>query len=90
MPTPTKLKAISAKSTTEVERQNMLEAIDELRKRIDEGEVTRFGLIECRANGMYSTQFTSAMHKREDAAMLMDLAFRLMGFVSRNKDDEFI
>jgi hypothetical protein len=88
---PTKLKSVrSALSVGDLERKNMLEAIDELRQRIDSGVVTRFGLIECRADGMYSTQFTSAMHKREDAAMLLDLALRLLGFVSRNKDDEFI
>jgi hypothetical protein len=68
----------------------MLDALDELRQRVDAGEVTRFGLIECRTDGLYSTQFTSAMHKREDAAMLLDLSLRLLGFVSRNKDDKFV
>ena len=86
MPKPTVL----TKSVAKIERDNMLEAIDELRQRVEEGAVTRFGLIECRTDGMYSTQFTSAMHKREDADMLLDLSLRLLGFVSRNKDDEFV
>ena len=47
------------------------------------GETTRFGLVECRSNGDYSTEFTSGMNKREDAAMLIDLALRLLGFAQQ-------
>jgi molybdate-binding protein len=90
MPKPTRLIPVLTKSVEKIQRDNMLESIDGLRRRIDAGEVSRFGLVECRTNGDYTTEFTSAMHKREDAAMLIDLALRLMGFVSRNKDDEFV
>jgi hypothetical protein len=90
MPAPTKLKALPGKSVDALQRDNMLQSLDALRARINNGEVTRFGLIECRTNGDYTTEFTSAMHKREDAAMLIDLALRLMGFVCKNKDDEFV
>jgi hypothetical protein len=87
---PARLVPVLTKSVAKIERDQMLEALDGLRARIDAGEVTRFGLIECRSNGLYSTQFTSATHKREDAAMLLDLSLRLLGFVSRDKDDELI
>jgi molybdate-binding protein len=90
MPKPTRLIPVLTKSVEKIQRDNMLESIDALRRRIDAGEVSRFGLVECRTNGDYTTEFTSAMHKREDAAMLIDLALRLMGFVSKNKDDEFV
>jgi hypothetical protein len=89
-PKPTRLKTVPSLSIDGLQRKNMLDALDELRQRVDAGEVTRFGLIECRTDGLYSTQFTSAMHKREDAAMLLDLSLRLLGFVSRNKDDKFV
>ena len=73
-----------------VQQKQALDTLDGVRARILSGETTRFGLVECRSNGDYSTEFTSAMHKREDAAMLIDLALRLLGFASRNKHDELI
>jgi hypothetical protein len=90
MPPPTKLKALPGKSVDAIQRDNMLESLNGLRARIEMGEVTRFGLIECRTNGDYTTEFTSAMHKREDAAMLLELALRLLGFLSRDKNDEIV
>ena len=71
-------------------KQQALETLDNLRQRIESGETIRFGLVECRRNGDYSTEFSSGMNKREDAAMLIDLALRLLGFASRNKHDELI
>ena len=71
-------------------QQNALEIIDEVRARVVSGETLRNGLIECRKGSEYSNAFSSGMNKREDAAMLIDLGLRLMGFVSRNKDDKFI
>jgi hypothetical protein len=85
-----KLRSIAGKPVALIEVSNMLDTLNGLRRRIENGEVTRFGLVECRSNGDYSTEFTSAMHKREDAAMLIDLALRLMGFVSRNKHDDLV
>lgn len=73
-----------------VAKKNALDTLDAVRKRVEDGTTLRFGLVEARANGEYSTEFTMATHKREDAAMLIDLALRLLGFVSRNKDDELI
>ena len=68
-------------SRDETMKRNALETLEELRLRVECGETLRFGVVECRKGGIYSTEFSSGANKREDAAMLMGLALRLMGFV---------
>lgn len=70
-----------------VARQNALEMVDELRQRIVNGETLRFGLVETRVGEIWATSFSSGMHKREDGAMLIELGLRMLGFVSKDVDD---
>jgi len=90
MPKPTKLTFIAKPHLADQDKKQALEQLEELRARIESGQTLRWGYIECRANGDYTTAFSSGMNKREDAAMLMDLAFRLLGFVSKNKDGNYV
>ena len=71
-------------------KQNALEQLDELRKRIESGETLRFGIIECKQAGDYSTSFSSQTNKREDAAMLLELSLRMLNFASFDKDGKLV
>lgn len=72
------------------QKQNALEQLEELRKRIESGETLRFGIIECKQGSDYSTSFSSQANKREDAAMLIELALRMLNFASFDKDGKLV
>ena len=75
----TRLKVVT---DDEVAKRNALEMVDELRERILAGDTVRFGLIEVRRGSAWSTSFSSGAEKLQDAAMLIDLGIRMLGFAS--------
>ena len=82
MPPPIPLSNVAALDTEQgaVARKNAIEQLEELRKRILSGETVRFGTIEFRRGGDYSTQFSDGIDKLRSAALLIELGMRMLGF----------
>ncbi len=61
-------------------QQSMLELIDEIRADIVAGNITRVGVVFCKVNSEWGTTFSKSDNRCVDAAMLIELGLRRLGF----------
>ena len=57
--------------------------IDDIRADVVAGVITRAGVVFCRPSGEWGTVFSRTDDSRLDAAMLIELGLRRLGFATR-------
>lgn len=67
----------------EKSKEDMLEMLDRYKQLVDSGEVVRLGIVTERSGGNWGTEFSYSEDNRLDAAMLLELALRRLGFATK-------
>jgi len=63
--------------------QDVIDLLEQHLERARRGDITRLGVIyELKGDEGWGTAFSSSDSRREDVAMLIELAMRRLGFVS--------
>lgn len=66
-----------------IDNQNTILMLEEWLEQAKNGELISIGLVGRRTGGEWQTSFSSSPNSLEDAAMLMELAMRRMGFIAQ-------
>ena len=64
-------------------RENVITMLEEWLEDAKDGNIISIGLIGKRVGGEWQTSFSSSDNRIEDAAMLLELGIRRLGFAQR-------
>ena len=62
------------------QQRDLLEMLDDIRAEVVAGNITHAGVVFCRLGGEWGTVFSRSNDSRLDAAMLIELGLRRLGF----------
>ena len=60
--------------------ESVITLLKEQLEQAERGEIVRVGIVAERTGGEWQTAFSASADKRVDAAMMMELAMRRLGF----------
>lgn len=79
----TKLTAVNELRTNEA-KQSMLDLLERTKRDVESGTILRIGIVTDRIGNEWSSAFSRSENRVEDAAKLIELGLRRLGFLTHD------